>query len=121
MTVVPDEIHEVDPGGQDQEPLPEAQEEVGDLGHLGFGLDLGDFAQGEGELFSVMAEEDPETAPAFLKSNHCAAPTPPQRRYQYVTRNLAAHGKRVTPRRRNPLSHKVPKRGLEPPRAWLAH
>src|SRR5262245_17283596 len=48
-------------------------------------------------------------------------PMCPHCSYRNCTKRVVVQEKGVTTRRRNPYPCMVPKRGLEPPRAWLAH
>jgi hypothetical protein len=66
-----EEVGDVHAGRQLDQPLPEPQQEVIDLGGFRLGLLPGDFPQREGLLLAPEPEENAITAATFLKFGHC--------------------------------------------------
>jgi len=65
-----EEVGDVHARRQLDEPLPEAEEQVVDLGGLRLGLLLRDFPEAEGQLLALESEEKTVTAAPFLKSGY---------------------------------------------------
>src|SRR5262249_32418158 len=91
-----------DAGRDREEVLPNPQQDEVDVARLGFGLLPGDAAEGEGVLLALIAEDDPETAIAFLECCHWEflLATPPQRHRSPVTKMLPDLRKRHRAKRR---------------------
>jgi hypothetical protein len=129
LAVVEHELLDGEAERDAHELLLDAEQQVVDLGRLGLGLRLGDLAEGDVVPPAEVAEGELETPVAVLDRRHDEPPrdgaTSPQcdrgdfARFSPEAPFAQEKGARVY--RPNPLSRIVPKRGLEPPRAWLAH
>jgi hypothetical protein len=90
--VEPDEVDDVDAGGQFDQPLLEPEQQVIDLGGLGAGLLFGDLADRHEMVLAVVPEVDPAAASALLEPGHWITPMSPQRCCQIVAKLIVTRG-----------------------------